>query len=366
VSGIARTLRAVVLLAPLATAAVDAAETRTADQVSVAILGLPAPANREAPPPGVPALGRKLFFDARLSADGKVSCATCHQPDSAFSDGRPVSVGVAGSRGTRNTPSVLNAAFHASQFWEGRRGSLEEQVLDPLVNPVEHGLPGREALLELLRNDPDYPEEFQRVFGPDSAGITPGNVAAALAAFVRSLPVGDSPADRYLYGGERAALSEAERRGLELFRGRAQCAGCHVVGERHATFSDDGFHSVGTGLHRIAPKLGSLATRVATMAQEEAQALISRDPEIAALGRFLVTRDPADIGKFRTPSLRNVALTAPYMHDGSVATLEDAVEGELYYRGHLQGRPLVLTPAEKADLVLFLRSLTSSSLAVSR
>lgn len=365
-SGIARRLRAVVLLAPLAAAALDAAETRAADQVAPALLGLPAPVNREAVPAGVPALGRKLFFDARLSADGKVSCASCHQPDNAFSDGRPVALGVAGSRGTRNTPSLLNAAFHASQFWEGRRASLEEQVLDPLVNPVEHGLADREVLFDLLRNDPGYPEEFRRVFGSDSAGITPGKVAAALAAFVRSLPVGDSPADRYLYGAEPAALSEAERRGLELFRGRAQCAGCHTVGERHATFSDDGFHSVGTGFHRIAPKLGSLATRISSMRQEQAEALISRDPEIAALGRFLVTRDPADIGKFKTPSLRNVALTAPYMHDGSVATLEDAVERELYYRSRLQGKPLVLTPAEKADLVLFLRSLTSSSLAVSR
>jgi cytochrome c peroxidase len=331
-----------------------------------AILGLPLQADHDAAPPRVVALGRKLFFDARLSADGKVSCASCHQPDRAFSDGRPVAAGVGGRQGTRNTPSLLNAALHASQFWEGRRGSLEEQVLDPLVNPMEHGLPDRETLLDLLRKDAAYPGEFRRAFGSDAAGIALEQVASALAAFVRSLAAGDSPADRHLYRSESTALSEPALRGLELFRGRAQCTACHTVGERGATFSDGGFHAVGTGLERIAPKLGPLAIRVARMPKDEAEALISRDPEVAALGRFLVTRDPADIGKFRTPSLRNVALTAPYMHDGSVATLEEAVERELYYRSRLQGRPLVLTPAEKADLVAFLRSLTSSSLAVSR
>jgi len=333
--------------------------------------GPPGPANTsftsgKPPAPDQIVLGRKLFFDTRLSADGKVSCASCHRPDAAFADGRTVAVGVEGRRGTRNTPSLLNAALHASQFWEGRRGSLEEQVLDPLVNPMEHGLPDRKALLELLRRDAAYPEEFRRAFGSDSAGIELDQAAAALAAFVRSLTAEDSPADRFIYRGERDALSEPALRGLQLFRGRAQCAACHTVGERDATFSDDGFHAVGTGLERIAPKLGSLATRVARMSKDEAEALISGDADVAALGRFLVTRDPADIGKFRTPSLRNVALTAPYMHDGSVATLEEAVERELYYRSRLQGRPLVLTPAEKADLVAFLRSLTSSSLAVSR
>jgi cytochrome c peroxidase len=324
--------------------------------LGVLITGASSASDRE---PG--ALGKTLFFDARLSADGKVSCASCHQPEHAFSDRRAVAVGVKGLHGTRNTPSLLNAAFQTSQFWEGRRASLEEQVLDPLTNPVEHGLPDSGALLSLLRGDAAYAGDFQRAFGSD--GITLERVAAALAAFVRSLTAGDSPADRHLYAADARALNESARRGLELFRGRAQCTECHAIGEREATFSDGAFHAVGTGLERIAPNLGALATRVARTPRAELEPLIAQDAEIAALGRFLVTRDPADIGKFRTPSLRNVALTAPYMHDGSVATLEEAVERELYYRGRLQGRPLVLTPAEKADLVAFLRSLTSSSLA---
>jgi len=346
----------------LAIAGIGAAAS---DREPSAILGLPPlPAASGNPPsPQQVALGRKLFFDARLSANGKVSCASCHQPEQAFSDRRPLAVGIEERRGTRNTPSLLNAAFQSSQFWEGRRSSLEEQVLDPLVSPVEHGLPDQAALLDLVRADVVYAREFERVFGPEAAQIQTTHVAGALAAFVRSLAIGDSPFDRHLYGGELSALSESEARGLELFRGRAQCTGCHTVGERHASFSDGRFHALGIGMDRIAAKLGTLAKRVVRMPKAEVESLIARDGEVAALGRFVVTRDPADIGKFRTPSLRNVARTAPYMHDGSVATLEEAVDHELYYRGRLQGRPLVLTPVEKADLLAFLRSLTSLSLA---
>jgi cytochrome c peroxidase len=322
-----------------------------------AALGLPPPAAFPGIPasPQLAALGRRLFFDARLSANGKVSCASCHQPDQAFADGRRTAVGVEERRGTRNTPSLLNAAFQSSQFWEGRRGSLEEQVLDPLVSPVEHGLPDKAALLDLIRADASYVREF-------GLEVQARHVARALAAFVRSLALGGSAFDRHLYGGERAALSDSAARGLDLFRGRARCTDCHTIGERDASFSDGRFHAVGIGLDRIAPKLAALAARVVRMPQTEVDALVALDGEVAALGRFLVTRDPADIGKFRTPSLRNVALTAPYMHDGSVATLEEALDHELYYRGRLQGRPLVLTPAEKRDLIAFLRSLTSLSL----
>lgn len=320
-------------------------------------LGLPPPAAFPGIPasPQLAALGRRLFFDARLSANGKVSCASCHQPDQAFADGRRTAVGVEERRGTRNTPSLLNAAFQSSQFWEGRRASLEEQVLDPLVSPVEHGLPDKAALLDLVRADASYVREF-------GVEVQAQHVAEALAAFVRSLAIGDSAFDRHFYGGERAALSESAARGLDLFRGRARCSDCHTIGERDASFSDGRFHAVGIGMDRIAPKLAALTVRVVGMPKAEVDSLIARDAEVAALGRFLVTRDPADIGRFRTPSLRNVARTAPYMHDGSVPTLEEAVDYELYYRGRLQGRPLVLTPGEKRDLVAFLHSLTSLSL----
>lgn len=224
---------------------------------------------------------------------------------------------------------------------------------------MEHGLPDRAALLGVIRSDARYMRDFEQVFEDGRVDERP--IAKALASFVRSLAVGDSAFDRHLYGGERDALSDSAARGLDLFRGRAQCTQCHTIGERHASFSDGSFHAVGIGMNRIAPKLAALAARIVGMPKNQVEALIARDADVAALGRFLVTRDPADIGKFRTPSLRNVAGTAPYMHDGSVATLEEAVEHELYYRSRLQKQPLVLRPDEKADLVAFLRSLSSLS-----
>lgn len=329
-----------------------------------ALLGLPprAVALAGAQTPEIVDLGRRLFFEATLSANGQVSCATCHQPDKAFSDGQPLAMGIHGRTGTRNTPTVINAALHGTQFWDGRRGSLEEQAADPFVNPAEHGLPDHEAVLALLRSDGAYRGQFEIAFGAGRMQITMDEVTKALAAFIRSLSAGDSAFDRYAYAGDSAALDAPARQGLELFQGRAQCVDCHTISEQHAAFTDGQFHSIGVGLERIASKLGPLATRVARTSPQELDELVISDPDVAALGRFVVTRNPADIGKFRTPTLRNVALTAPYMHDGSVATLEAALEHELYYRGQAQGRPIILTPAEKAALVAFLKSLTSTTL----
>lgn len=308
--------------------------------------------------PEIAFLGRRLFFDKQLSANGEVSCATCHEPEHAFTDSRPIAIGLAGRSGTRNTPSVLNAALHTTQFWDGRRTTLEEQVRDPFINPVEHGLENHDALLAIVRSD----DVYVRGFGVARSEIGLHHISKALATFIRSLAAGDSAFDRYAYGNDASALDPAAVRGLSLFSGRAQCAVCHTLGERHAAFTDNRFHSVGVGLARIAPKLRALTSRVASASNREIDKLITTDPDVAALGRFVVSRDPADIGKFRTPTLRNAALTAPYMHDGSIATLERAIDHELYYRGQSLGRPIILTPAEKSDLLAFLRSLTSSSL----
>lgn len=308
-------------------------------------------------------LGRTLFNNRRLSGDGSVSCASCHQPERAFTDGCRVSVGIGGRTGTRNAPTLLNAAFLDTQFWDGRRASLEEQVKDPLLHPAEHGIATPEGLLKIIRNDPDYVEQFARAFAVDAADVSFDDVAKAIAAFERTLIAGDSPFDRYYYAGDKAGLSRSAVRGLELFRGRAQCATCHVIGERHALFTDQKFHSLGVGRKRIEPRLAEMSVRIARMdAAARARATLS-EPEMSEFGRFLVTLKPVDIGRFKTPSLRNVALTAPYMHDGSVANLEEAVELEIYYRGIKAGRPLILTAQEKADLVDFLRSLTSSMIS---
>lgn len=299
-------------------------------------------------------LGRRLFFDTRLSADGSISCATCHQPDKAFGDGRTVATGLKGRPGTRNTPSLINASLHATQFWDGRRATLEEQVLDPFINPAEHGLPDHGALISIVQRDKAYRDAFGQTV--DLPGI-----AKALAQFIRSLASGNSAFDRYEYGGDAQALDEPAKRGLAIFRGRGQCAECHVIGKSDAPLTDNRFHNISVGASRIAPRLPALATRIARAPRQEIDRLVTSDADVAVLGRFVVTLDPHDIGRFRTPTLRNVALTAPYMHDGSIATLEEAIDHELYYRSQTVGRPLILKPSEKADLAAFLRSLNSAA-----
>lgn len=308
------------------------------------------------------ALGRALFDDKRLSADGKVSCSTCHQPDRAFTDGRTVAQGAQQRAGTRNTPTLINSAYLTSLFWDGRRKSLEEQAADPLVNPVEHALKNYDEILAMVRSDAAYTAGFRAAFdvGPESIGME--HVGKALSAFERTLVAGDSPFDRYRYGGDSSALSVAQLRGLGLFEGRARCTACHTIGDKYALLTDHEFHTIGIGQARVQSRLADRATRLVLMSPIERDQSITSDPEVADLGRFAVTLRPGDIGRFRTPTLRNVALTAPYMHDGSVPTLGEAVEREVYYRGLEARRPLVLTPQEKADLVAFLEALTSREL----
>ncbi len=327
-------------------------------------VGLPAmsfPTNNPGSPLAIE-LGRRLFFDPHLSGSEQISCASCHIPEKAFTDGKAVAQGIDGREGTRNTPTILNAGYNAAQFWDGRRVTLEEQVLDPFFNPKEHGVPDEADLLRRIRRDAAYLPMFTQAFGVESTEIKSTHVSRALAAYVRSLIVGNSPVDRYLYAGDKAALSADELRGLELFRGPAKCTTCHAIGERTALLTDNDYHSMAIGFDRLAPRLTSITRQAAKATPEELGRLILGDADAAAAGRFIVTLDPQDIGKFKTPSLRNVALTAPYMHDGSIATLEETVNHEIYYRGQAMGRPLILTPNEKADLVAFLKALTSVTL----
>lgn len=306
-------------------------------------------------------LGRRLFFDARLSGDGKVSCASCHQPDRAFSDGKPVAEGIGGRLGSRNTPTLVDVASQRSFFWDGRRATLEDQALDPLLNPIEHGLGDTAALLALLKADSEYVAQFQQGFGQRQGGADPvnaANVARALAAFQQTLVDGPSAFDRYR-AGDTAALRPEAQRGWMLFNGVAACTRCHVVDGPKPLMTDHGFHSLGVGLKDVERQLPALVRQLTEWrndgrAQDHS---ILRDPGMAALGRFVVTMDPKDIGKFKTPGLRNVALTAPYMHDGSMATLQEAVDREIYYRGKDDGHPLILTPTERSELVAFLESL---------
>jgi cytochrome c peroxidase len=309
-------------------------------------------------------LGERLFVDKRLSADGKVSCGSCHLSDQSFSDGLPRSKGHAGREGTRNTPSLLNVAYVKPLFWDGRAADLASQARAPFTNCVEHALANEDALLQIVRDDAVYANDFARIFRIAPAVIRIDTISAALIAFERTLLAGGSPFDRFVYGKDGSAMSAQAIRGFTLFKGRAGCAACHSIGKDSSLLSDQEFHMAARGLPAGATQnLAALAAKVVTAKRsvnsKELETLIATDGAIAALGRFVATLQPADIGKFRTPSLRNVALTAPYMHDGSVSTLEEAVDLELYSRG-IVTYPIVLTRSEKSELVEFLKMLSST------
>lgn len=303
-------------------------------------------------------LGAQLFFDPALSIDGTVACATCHQPARAFTDGRALAVGRGGQHGTRNTPSLLDVGRQQSLFWDGRRARLEDQALDPLLNPIEHGLVDEAQLLARLRASPRLVAAFEAAYGRDEPSVA--HAAEALAAFERTLTSSRSAFDRFR-AGEVTALAPAARRGWQLFDQRAHCTRCHVVDadDEHPLLTDHEFHSLAVGFGAVARELPQLTRRLVGLHRGERPLSgdVLRDPAVAQLGRFVITLDPHDVAAFKTPGLRDVARTAPYMHDGSVATLGDAVELEVYARDP-DGRPPILTPVERADVVAFLEALT--------
>ena len=301
-------------------------------------LGLPdleVPSDNPMTPEKV-ALGKKLYFDRRLSYDNTVSCATCHDPRLSGTDGGAVSTGIRGQKGGRSAPPSVNAAYMDTQFWDGRAPSLEGQSKGPPVNPIEMGMPSHDFLVEKLKGIEECRNDFQKVFG---GTITIDAVAKAVAAYERTLLSGNSPFDRFKYGGEENAISELAKIGMGVFVGKGRCVTCHQFTAGHALFTDNNFHNLGVGM----------------------------DKETPDLGRYLVTGKEKDKGAFKTPSLRNIALTAPYMHDGSESSLEEVVE--FYDRGgrpnpNLDGAmmPLNLTDVEGQALVEFMKSLTSSDL----
>lgn len=300
------------------------------------------------------ALGRKLYYDKRLSKDGTVSCATCHDPARGFADGKKIAEGIQGKKGTRNSPTVLNAVFYELQFWDGRAASLEEQAKGPMINPVEMGMDSHDLVVKVVRAAPEYEQDFKRIFGREA---TIDDVVAAIASFERTALTGDSRFDRFM-AGDRAALSVSAQRGWELWNGKSRCNTCHPFGDVTPNFSDNKFHNIG-----VAAKNRDFASLARTAAAVKDPAELASQPEFSELGRFVATKQPKDIGAFKTPGLRDVALTAPYLHDGSEATLLDVVN--FYDRGgepnpYLDGGivPLKLTEQEKLDLVAFMEALT--------
>ena len=308
------------------------------------------------------ALGRQLFNDRRFSGDGSISCATCHSPEKTFTDGLPVARGIGGQTGTRNSPTVVNAAFYTSLFLDGRAPSLEKQALGPFVNAIEHGLKNHQQIVDIVIRDPGYQKQFKNVFGVTARQITVDHVVKAIASYERTLIAGDSPFDRYYFGRDRSALSDRAARGLRIFRRKGNCANCHEISWNNALFTDNRFYNIGVGFQRVQPVLDEFLQALRD-GRDPSQVKLSAWQR-SELGRFNVTKVIADIGKFRTPTLRNIARTGPYMHDGSAKTLEEVVE--YYDQGGEKNRfldaaifPLHLTDQEKRDLVAFLQSLTS-------
>jgi cytochrome c peroxidase len=301
-------------------------------------LGLPpVPIPADNPPTAETiALGRRLFYDVRLSKDNSLSCASCHNPEDAFTDGRRLSLGVGGTVGIRNAPTLLNAAYAATLFWDGRAANLEAQSAFPIADPAEMNQPHAVSISK-ISSDPSYQAEFARAFGPGAIDFR--KIQRSLASFERTLLSGNSAFDRYEYGGQMDALSPAAVRGLAIFRDkkRGNCATCHTVQQKYALFTDGKFHDTGEG--------------------------VNGEGEFTDLGRFGQTKVDADKAAFRTPTLRNVALSAPYMHDGSLKTLKDVVD---FYVGggnsspylDKEMKPLSLSAQDKADLVEFMKSLT--------
>lgn len=328
------------------------------------LLGLPPleiPADNLQTPEKI-ALGKAFFHDVRFSGDGTISCASCHQPDQAFTDGLSVAQGLNRQRGLRNTPTVLNAAYYRDLFLDGRAANLEEQALGPLLNPIEHGLKSEAQMLAIVNRDDDYRKRLTQVFDIEEKQISIQHIAKAIASFERTLIGGNSAFDRYYFGRNRSELSDSAARGLLIFRRKGNCANCHEISMSHALFSDNRFYNIGIGSKTLN---GIIDDFVVAVRQGKVQEEFHfTDKQRAELGRFNVTRVIADTGKFKTPSLRNIALTAPYMHDGSLQTLEEVVE--YYDKGGNQNRfqdpaifPLNLTNQEKADLVAFMRALNS-------
>ena len=305
-------------------------------------------------------LGKRLYFETKLSKDGTVSCATCHDVTRSFTDRRPVSEGVGGALGRRNAPTTMNAALLQVQFWDGRASDLEDQAGQPILNPVEMALSTEEEAVQLLK-DAGYDPAFEEAYG---SSVNYADIERALAAFERTLIFLDAPFDLYL-AGDTNAISADARQGFELFNGKGRCGACHMINRANPLGTDSRFHNIGVSArHQDFEKLARTAL-VALQGDSSEEKLdeLAVATDLSELGRFMVTKNYADVGAFRTTQLRNTGITAPYMHDGSMQTLWDTIdhynkggEPNAYLDGGIE--PLALTEKEIDQLVAFLFTLT--------
>ena len=318
------------------------------------------------PNPDRIALGRKLYFDTRLSKDGTLACATCHDISRGFTDRRSVSEGIRDQLGKRSSPTVMNAALFQSMFWDGRAASLEDQAKLPVLNPVEMGHPDAASAMASINGDSAYQSLFQKAYG---RAPNYEDVGRAIASFERTLIFLDAPFDHYL-SGDTKAISPAAQRGLELFNGKARCVSCHMINSSNPLGTDNLFHNIGVSARKQNFEQLAQKGLAAIQANSDEQSLdkLALETDLSELGRFLVSRQRQDIGSFKTEQLRNVGLTAPYMHDGTLRTLWDVVdhynkggETNAYLDGGIE--PLDLSESEINDLVAFMFTLTDKRFA---
>jgi cytochrome c peroxidase len=311
-------------------------------------------------------LGRKLYFDTRLSKDNTVSCATCHDVTRGFTDQLPVSEGIGGQLGRRNAPTTLNAALLQTLFLDGRSPTLDHQARLPIVNPIEMGFPDGESAVTAIKDDPEYQQAFQAAYGRD---VNYEDMGRAMGAFERTLVFLDSPFMRYLEGDTEAISSDAAA-GWALFNGKARCAACHQMSRGNPLGTDNRFHNVGVSARH--QDFEGLARRgVQALAEDPSEAKLEElalNTDLSELGRFMVTKSRADIGSFRTSILLNTGITPPYMHDGTLTTLWDVMDH--YNKGgepnpFLDGgmEPLALDEEEINQVVAFLFTLTDDRFA---
>jgi len=337
-------------------------------------VGVPIEATRTAIPADNPqtpekvSLGQRLFFERRLSADGTVSCSTCHDPELAFTDRKPLSVGVKGRVGQRNAPTILNALYNKTQFWDGRVNTLEEQAANPIVNAFEMGHPNLDAAVAQIASIEEYQQAFRRVFGRPPNGP---DLLRAIASYERTQLSFDSPFDHFI-AGDNNAIDASAKRGWELFNTQARCNKCHALTDTQrdvTVFTDDNdFHNIGIGI--IRHNVVALARQAEQLIKSGDTAAVDRaaiQTDMSALGRFLITKKEKDIASFKTPDIRNVLVTGPYFHDGSQETLWDVIDhynkGDGLQNPYLDEdmQPLALTETDIDDLVAFLASLTSAN-----
>ena len=312
-------------------------------------------------------LGGRLFFDRRLSPNNTLSCAMCHLPEQGFTSNElRLAVGIHGQSGRRNSPSLYNVAYQRSLFHDGRAATLEEQIRFPLTNPVEMGNPSMGYVVDKVRKLPGYKELFLAAFGE---GASVETLSKAIASFERTLLSANSPFDRWYFGGEEKAVTARAKEGFAIFTGKGGCDSCHTVGKEVALFTDQGFHNTGVAELKLIPEK-EVEVRLAegfTIKMPRAQLNTVLTPSAKDLGRYEVTQDPLDRWRYKTPSLRNVALTAPYMHNGVLLTLAEVVN--YYDQGGTEAegqdpkiQPLELTMREKQALIDFLKSLTGDNI----